>query len=205
MTRLDRHPAPRGARGREPSVPCGASLDPRVVNEKLPVQLNEVLPLHRRLVLGEDRLHWADRLTGPTVDALIGMDEELVRALVDAVDWADLHAGLILYADARLGDDVRHSNLPLLSCSVCSAAHERSQPLPAVVGLIDALAEDVDLEDAVFTGRDGRMSRATGGVKRGRVPEGWCSVEAGRGWRIASQSWKAVCCSRLRSGQAEAS
>src|SRR6266545_915664 len=69
---------------------------PRVVQEELPVQLDEVLPLLRGLVLDEDRLHRADGLAGPAVDA---------------VHRADLDAGLVLHVDARLGDDIRHRDL----------------------------------------------------------------------------------------------
>src|SRR5262249_59661383 len=73
---------------------------------------DEVFPLLRRLVLDEDRLHRADRLASPAVDALVGGDEELVRPLVDAVHRADLDAGLVLDVDTRLGDHVRHTDPP---------------------------------------------------------------------------------------------
>src|SRR5256886_10704249 len=53
---------------------CG--LDSRVVLEELLVQLDEVLPLLRSFVLGEDRLHRAHRLAGAAVDALVGRSEE---------------------------------------------------------------------------------------------------------------------------------
>lgn len=66
-------------RGSPESVPCGASLDPGVVHEELPVHLEEVSRLLRGLVLGEDRLHRADRLAGP-----------------QSMHWADLDAGLVL-------------------------------------------------------------------------------------------------------------
>jgi hypothetical protein len=76
--------------------------------EEPPVQLDEVFPLLWRLVLDENGLHRADRLTGPAVDTLIRMDEELVRALVDTIDWADLDTGLVLQVDTRLDDDICH-------------------------------------------------------------------------------------------------
>src|SRR2546428_8697556 len=90
-----------------------AGLDPGVVHEELLVQRDEVFRLFRRLVLGEDRLHRAHGLAGPAVDALVGVDEELVRPLVDAVHRADLDAGLVLDSDARLDDHVRHRISPL--------------------------------------------------------------------------------------------
>src|SRR3989442_11338485 len=99
--------------GSPASVSRRAGLDPGVVDEELLVQRDEVFPLLRRLVLDEDRLHRAHGLAGPAVDTLVGVDEELVRPLVDAVHRADLDAGLVLDVDARLGDHVRHGNLPL--------------------------------------------------------------------------------------------
>src|SRR5262249_32495862 len=88
-------------------------LDAGIVLEELLVHLDEVLPLVGRLVLGEDRLHRAHRLARTTVDALVGMDEELRVALVDTVDRTYLDAGLVLHVDAGFRDDVRHSGLPI--------------------------------------------------------------------------------------------
>src|SRR3989338_3112196 len=87
-------------------------LDARIVLEELLVQLGEVLPLVRDLVLGEDRLHRAHGLARAAVDALVRMDIEHGLALVDAVHGADLDAGLVLDVDARLGDHVRHGMPP---------------------------------------------------------------------------------------------
>src|SRR5437762_5397085 len=52
----------------------GGGLDPGMVLEELLVELDEVLPLIRRLVFGEDRLHGAHRLARAAIDALVGMD-----------------------------------------------------------------------------------------------------------------------------------
>src|SRR6202008_2911905 len=90
-------------------------LDSRVVLEELLVQLDEVLPLIGRLVLGEDRLHRAHRLTSPAVDALVRMDVEHRLAFIDAIHRTDLDTGLVLHVDARFSDDVRHQILPLSS------------------------------------------------------------------------------------------
>jgi hypothetical protein len=57
---------------------------------------------------GEDGGYGTLRLAGAAIDALIRMDVELVRAFVDAVDWADVDAGAVLGVDACFGDDVRH-------------------------------------------------------------------------------------------------
>src|SRR5665811_1261285 len=58
-----------------------------------------------------DGLDRADRLTGTTVDALIGVDVESALTLVDAVDRAFLDTGLVLDVNTRLGDHVRHVRL----------------------------------------------------------------------------------------------
>src|SRR4051812_25863953 len=79
------------------------------VVEELDVGLVVVLPLVGRVVLVEDRLNRADRLTRTAVDALVGVDVEHPRALVDAVDGALLDAGAVENIDARLGDDVGHA------------------------------------------------------------------------------------------------
>src|SRR5918996_8320 len=105
-------PSAASPRVRQASLLRRARLDPGVVDEELLVQRDEVFRLFRRLVLDEDRLHRAHRLAGPAVDTLVGVDEELVRPLIDAVHRADLDAGLVLDVDARLDDHVRHGDLP---------------------------------------------------------------------------------------------
>src|SRR5262245_54833399 len=100
------HRASNARRSRASGFSCG--LQSVMVLEELLVQLDEVLPLIRRLVFCENRLHRADGLAGPTVDAFIGMDVEHRVALVNAVDGANLDAGLVLYVDAGLSNDIRH-------------------------------------------------------------------------------------------------
>src|SRR5262245_10137103 len=105
--------APRAAIKEAGSGLCGG-LGVRVVLEELLVELDEVLPLIRRLVLGEDRLDGAHGLASAAVDALVGVDEELGVTFVDAVDRAHLHTGLVLDVDAGFNDDVRHSEPPYI-------------------------------------------------------------------------------------------
>src|SRR6266540_5869103 len=105
----------------------GRGLDARVVLEKLLVQLDEVLPVRRRLVFREDRLDGAHRLAGAAVDALIRVDVEHGLALVDAVDGADLDAGLVLHIDAGLSDDIRHYGLPV-NCALFLVGDRRRAP-----------------------------------------------------------------------------
>src|SRR5712664_1113260 len=113
--------------GSPASVLRRAGLDFRVVDEELLVQRDEVFRLFRRLVFGEDRLHRAHRLAGPAVDTLVGVDEELIRPLVDAVHRADLDAGLVLDVDARLDDHVCHGDLPLIRSTLSSGVDD---PVP---------------------------------------------------------------------------
>src|SRR5215210_3306485 len=57
-------------------------------------------------VLGVDSLDRAFWLAGPAVDALFGVDHEVVAGVVDAVDRADLDAALVLGADTRFRDHI---------------------------------------------------------------------------------------------------
>src|SRR5439155_22841483 len=102
----------RGA-ARPVQLRLGRGLDSGVVLEELLVQLDEALPLIGRLVFREDRLHWAHRLAGAAVDALVRVDVEHRLAFIDAIHRTDLDTGLVLHVDAWLGDDVRHQDLPL--------------------------------------------------------------------------------------------
>jgi hypothetical protein len=77
-----------------------------------------LVPLLGHIVFVVDRFDRADRLTGPTVDALIGMDVQHPGTLVDAVDRAFLDACLVLDVDAGFSDRVRHERL--LKISPCT-------------------------------------------------------------------------------------
>src|SRR6266478_7193135 len=90
----------------------GRRLGPGIVREEFLVQGREALPLVRDFVLGEDRLHRADRLARPAVDAFVGMDEEHRLSLVNAIDRAYLDAGLVLDVDAGFSDHIRHLGPP---------------------------------------------------------------------------------------------
>src|SRR5215216_7455147 len=93
----------------------GGALLPREVRL---VALRELGPLVRELVLGEAGVHRASLDARVAVDALLGVDVELldlvvvglVRRRVDAVDGTHLDARVVLGPDAGLGDDVGHWN-----------------------------------------------------------------------------------------------
>src|SRR3954451_12409722 len=75
----------------------------------LPVQLRPLLGLG--LGVGQDGLGRALGLAHAAVDALVGVDDEHVVALVETVDRADLDAIHVLAPDAGLGDYVGHDAL----------------------------------------------------------------------------------------------
>src|SRR3954453_12139631 len=104
---------------RTPRPGPATSLRGLLALEVLGVDVDVLLPLVRHLVLREAGVDRARLDAGVTVDALLGVDVELldvvvvrlVRRRVDAVDRAHLDARVVLGADARLGDDVGHWGL----------------------------------------------------------------------------------------------
>src|SRR5215204_2280499 len=76
--------------------------------EEVGVLCDVALHLVWDLVLGIDSLDWALRLAGAAVYALLGVYEELIPSVVDAVDRTDLDTGLVLGAYAGLRDHVGH-------------------------------------------------------------------------------------------------
>ena len=65
--------------------------------------------LQRRLGIGLDRVDRAFRLADPAINAFVGMDDEHVVALVEAIHGAHLDAVHELALDATFDDDVSHS------------------------------------------------------------------------------------------------
>src|SRR5215831_16302443 len=91
----------------------GLSFDDRLPNlRELGIERCEGLLIGGNIILGKDGL---DRTLGHAeraIDALIGIDDEKIRALPEAVDRAHVDAVGILAADAALGDDVGHARRP---------------------------------------------------------------------------------------------
>jgi hypothetical protein len=91
-----------------------------------------VPPLGRHLVLGGDGVDWTRFDAGVAVDALLGVDVELVGLVeaglvgrgMNAIDRANLDARDALGADARLVDYVRHGR------SVLAHGQPLARPLP---------------------------------------------------------------------------
>src|SRR5512139_1960521 len=78
--------------------------DVRPLLRVLGIQLEPLLRLG--VGIGHDRLGRALGLAHPAIDALVGMDDEHVGALVEAVHGAHFHAVHVLALDARFGDNV---------------------------------------------------------------------------------------------------
>src|SRR5256885_14399338 len=102
------------------------SEDARTFNQlllRVPIRVDRriALPLFRQVFQRENRGHRADRHARAAIDAFRGIDVQLllgfmlrlVLAGVDAIHRAHIHAGGVLGADARFGDDVSHANSPL--------------------------------------------------------------------------------------------
>src|SRR5215216_6078348 len=83
--------------------------------EEVGVLCDVALHLLGDLVLGIDSLDWALRLAGAAVYALLGVYEELIPAVIDAVDRTDLDTGLVLGAYTGLRNNIGHlfSLLPM--------------------------------------------------------------------------------------------
>src|SRR6202011_5435075 len=77
------------------------------------VDLDEGHLGRRNVLFREDRVYRAGVNAGAAV-VRVDIDHPVLGDLVNAIDWADLDARLVLEVDARLGDDVGHlaSSLP---------------------------------------------------------------------------------------------
>jgi hypothetical protein len=65
---------------------------------------DKVSPLVWYIGNGENCIGWANHETRPAINAFIWMDEELIVALVDALNWAGFDASAVFDADAGLGN-----------------------------------------------------------------------------------------------------
>jgi hypothetical protein len=82
--------------------------DYRTLRGHLGVELNEILPFFRYVVLVKDGLDWAFRHARLTIDALVGVDVEDFFPFVEALDRANHNAIGVFAAKARFANDVRH-------------------------------------------------------------------------------------------------
>src|SRR5262249_8050188 len=76
--------------------------------EDLAILLDEGGHIRRDVFLGENGRHRTLRLAGSAIDALVGMDVELILTLVDAIHGTHVHTGAVLDSNACLDNHVRH-------------------------------------------------------------------------------------------------
>ena len=67
-----------------------------------------IFTLHGHICVRENRLNGTLRLTCTTIDTLIGMNVELVLALIDTVDWTNFNTTRVVRIDTWLSDNVGH-------------------------------------------------------------------------------------------------
>jgi hypothetical protein len=76
--------------------------------EHFTIDLDVLLQVRRNVLFGEDRRYRALRLARAAIDALVGMDVQLVRSLIDAVHGTYIYASAVLRILAGFSYDVRH-------------------------------------------------------------------------------------------------
>lgn len=76
--------------------------------EDISVERDITPQILRHIFFREDGRHGAFRLTGTTIYALIGVDKELIRTLVDAVHRTDINTSTVLHTDAGFSNYVGH-------------------------------------------------------------------------------------------------
>jgi hypothetical protein len=79
-----------------------------VAVENLLVFLSETFPLRGDILFRENGGHRTLRFTGPTIDAFVRMDVELVFSFIDAIDGTDVDTSPVLYANTRFSNHIRH-------------------------------------------------------------------------------------------------
>jgi hypothetical protein len=70
--------------------------------------LNVPLPLGRHFTVKKDSLHRAFRDACPTVNAIVGINVELLLIAIEAFARADNHTIGVFAIDAGFSDDVSH-------------------------------------------------------------------------------------------------
>src|SRR6266851_811382 len=166
-------PVPRASPASSPYVFVVQACTLGLSTKNCLLRLDELLRRLRGFVLCEDRLHRTHRLARSAVDTLVRVYEELIRALVDTVDRADLDAGLVLDVDTRLSDDIRHGHSPSLVPRFLVHADARRYPrsrlrLPLLGWLIPRAPADAKLRRAASAAPSRVESRS---YTTGKLPE----------------------------------
>ena len=85
--------------------------------EEIGIHFDVLFPLAGNGRLFKNSGNGAGGFAGPAIDALVGIDVELLSGLefflalsgVNTVNWADVYTRSVFDADTRLGDDIGHS------------------------------------------------------------------------------------------------
>jgi hypothetical protein len=88
-------------------LPVGPSRG-RFVLEHIAVDLNVLLEIRGHVLFRKDRGHRALGLARTAINALVGMDVELIGSFIDAVYRAYIDAGAVLRILAGFSYDVGH-------------------------------------------------------------------------------------------------
>ena len=89
---------------------CGSAAHIADFSEEADCGILVPSPLVWQIVFIEDGFGRAHRLTCATLAALVRIDVQGTRTLVDAIDRALVHTSLVLDVHARLGDNVWHDS-----------------------------------------------------------------------------------------------
>jgi len=76
--------------------------------ENFAIDLDVLLHVRGHILFRKDRGHRTLRLAGAAIDALVGVDKELLRPLVYAIDRAHVDARAVLRVFAGFSNDVGH-------------------------------------------------------------------------------------------------
>jgi hypothetical protein len=101
--------------------------------EYVAVDLDVLLKISRYVLFGKNRRHRTFRLARPAIDALVGMDEELLGALVNAIHRTHVDTRAILGVLAGFRYDVRH----FVPCEATALQAETQAPGVAPLRKID--------------------------------------------------------------------
>ena len=71
---------------------------------------HKIFPLSRQFIFHKNCINRSLRLTKSAIDTFVGVDEELVISLVDAVDWTNSYARFVFDADTGFSNHIGHNS-----------------------------------------------------------------------------------------------
>src|SRR4051794_25420193 len=116
----------RQSLGNGRSLPVGSTRRARTL-EHFAIDLDVLLEVRGHVLFRKYRGDRTLRLAGTAVDALVRMDVELFRSLVNAIDWTYIDAGAVFRILAGFGYYVGHL-VPDYSTAATRASARRAIP-----------------------------------------------------------------------------